>query len=216
MATRTTAEEVDKLVRLVKLLGIGFVALFLALVVHTMYVTVRLEEALRHSSPAELEAEDSARNDLYHLAEKPVEGQVVYVPAYSHIYHGDGDPYQLAITLSVRNTSQDNEIVVKSIRYFDTKGAQVKAYLDKPVRLPALGTTEIVVERDDTSGGSGANFLVEWHAKTPVTEPIIEAVMIATSSHQGISFARRGSVISVATPNNGANPGPPASGEAPK
>lgn len=213
MASRTTAEEVEALVRQVKLLGIGFIVLVVALVVYTAFVTVRIEETLRHSSPAELEADDSARRDLYHLAAKPVEGQVVYVPAYSHIYHGDGDPYQLAITLSVRNTSKDHEIVVKSISYFDTKGAEVKSYIDKPVRLPALGTTEVLVERDDTSGGSGANFLVEWHAKTPVTEPIIEAVMIATRERQGISFARRGSVISVAKPDKGANT---AQGEAPK
>lgn len=95
----------------------------------------------------------------------------------------------------------DSEIVVQTVRYFDTKGKEVKSYLDKPVRLPALGTTEVLVERDDASGGSGANFLVEWYANNPVTEPIIEAVMIDTNSQQGISFARRGSVISEAVPD---------------
>jgi hypothetical protein len=147
-----------------------------------------------------LEGDEMARGDLFHLTANPVEGQVVYVPAYSHIYHGEGKPYPLAITLSVRNTSITDEIVVKSVRYFNTKGKEVKSYLTKPVRLPALGTTEVLVTRNDTSGGSGANFLVEWYANKPVTEPIIEAVMIDTDSQQGISFARRGSVISEVVP----------------
>ena len=34
-----------------------------------------------------------------------VKGQTIYVPAYSHVYHGDRQqPFQLAVTLSVRNT----------------------------------------------------------------------------------------------------------------
>ncbi|NNE00465.1 MAG: DUF3124 domain-containing protein [Pirellulaceae bacterium] len=183
-----------------KLLIGGVVALFVVpLIIYAIYMEQRLgafEDTLRHRGPQTLQVDEITRGDLFHLAANPVEGQVVYVPAYSHIYHGDGDPYLLTITLSVRNTSMDDEIVVKSVRYFDTNGKEVKSYLEKPVRLPALGTTEVLVERDDASGGSGANFLVQWYANNPVTEPIIEAVMIDTNSQQGISFARRGSVIS--------------------
>ena len=124
------------------------------------------------------------------------------MPAYSHVYHGAGDPYQLAITLSVRNTSFEHEIVVSSLRYFDTKGREVKSFLAKPVRLPALGTTEVLVGRDDTSGGSGANFVVEWRSKVPVSEPIVEAVMVATSSQQALAFVRRGTVIKQAAPSS--------------
>lgn len=178
-------------------------ALFLLLLVipltfYAFYLDRRLDsfqDSLRHSPPQELESDEDSRSDLYHLAANPTYGQLVYVPAYSHVYHGEGEPYLLTITLSVRNTSVDDAIVVKAVSYYDTKGRKVKSYLDEPVRLPALGTTEIVVDRDDTSGGSGANFLVEWYANAPVTEPIIEAIMIDTGSHQGISFARRGSVI---------------------
>ncbi|HSR51589.1 MAG TPA: DUF3124 domain-containing protein [Acidobacteriota bacterium] len=182
----------------------ALVAFFVPLIVYTIYLDQRLdafEETLRHNPPEALEADDLPRFDLYHLAANPVEGQVVYVPAYSHVYHQSGVPHLLTITLSVRNTSLDTEIIVKSVRYFNTRGNEVRSYLTKPVRLPALGTTEVVVERDDASGGSGANFLVEWYANSPVTEPIIEAVMIDTKSRQGISFARRGSVISEAVPD---------------
>lgn len=205
------SEDVKAFVWQMRLMGLGFVVLVVVVIAYTIAGTSQVEK-YPHHPPERLEPVVVERNDLYHLTAQPVEGQIVYVPAYSHVYHGKGEPYQLTITLSVRNTSMDQEIVVTSIRYFDTHGKEVKAYLDKPVRLPALGTTEVVVERDDTSGGSGANFLVEWHATTPVTEPIIEAVMISTSSRQGISFARRGSVISVAVPHDEETV-PPAEGD---
>ncbi|MCA9066146.1 MAG: DUF3124 domain-containing protein [Planctomycetaceae bacterium] len=185
-----------------KLLIAGFVALLVVpLIVYAFYLERRLEtfeDSLRPSSPQELESDETVPGNRYPLVAHTVTGQVVYVPVYSHIYHGVGQPHLLTITLSVRNTSMEHEIVVRSMRYFDTKGREVKSYLDRPVRLPALGTTEVVVERDDASGGSGANFLVEWYARSPVTEPIIEAVMIGTSSRQGISFTGRGTVISEA------------------
>lgn len=204
MTQRKTVEDVEALMRRMKLLVMAIAVVFCApLIIYAFYLDRRLdafEKTLRHSPPEALEVADVSRGDLYHLTANPVEGQVVYVPAYSHVYHGAGDPYLLTITLSVRNTSMDSEIFVQAVRYFDTKGNEVKSYLDKPVRLPPLGTTEVLIERDDASGGSGANFLVEWYSNTPVTEPIIEAVMIDTKSQQGIAFVRRGSAISEAVP----------------
>lgn len=199
MTRKMTVEDVDAFMRQFKLMLAGIVLLLgVAFLIYAFYLDRRLdafEATLRLSPPQELPAEEVDRGGLFHLTTNPVEGQIVYVPAYSHVYHGDGKPNLLTITLSVRNTSMDKEIVVRSVRYFNTKGREVRSYLDQPVRLPALGTTEVLIERDDASGGSGANFLVEWFADQPVTEPIIEAVMIDTGSQQGISFVRRGSVI---------------------
>ena len=199
MTTKKTAEDIDTFVRQMKLLIAGIIVLFvIPLVIYGVYLNRRLdtfETRLQPNPPDQLEEDAAARGDLFHLTANPVAGQLVYVPAYSHVYHGNTKPHLLTITLSVRNTSLDSEIVVRSVNYYDTKGKRVRSYLKQPVRLPALGTTEVVVERRDASGGSGANFLVEWHAEKPVTEPIIEAVMIDTNSQQGISFVRRGSVI---------------------
>jgi hypothetical protein len=50
--------------------------------------------------------------------------------------------------------------------------------------------------RQNTTGGSGASFLVQWFAKESVSDPVIETVMIDTSSQQGISFVRTGHVLS--------------------
>ncbi len=132
----------------------------------------------------------------------PTQGQVVYVPAYSHIYHQRGRPQLLTVTLSVRNTALDGEIVLTSVRYYDTEGKLVRSYLEKPLSVGPLATTEFVVEREDTSGGSGANFIVEWSSGEPVTEPIIEAVMIDTSGNQGISFVREAAVIQEIAPTD--------------
>lgn len=124
------------------------------------------------------------------------QGQTVYVPAYSHIYHQDGRPHPLTITLSIRNTNLHSEIVVDSVAYHDSQGKKLRSYLDSPLRLKPLGTTAFLVERDDVSGGVGASFIVEWSSENATTPPVIESVMIDTSSQQGLSFARAGVKIS--------------------
>lgn len=119
--------------------------------------------------------------------------RVVYVPDYSHIYHGSNlRRFALTTTLSIRNTDPDRSITVTSVRYYDTEGELDRRFLEEPRRLDPLGTVEFVVAEHDTSGGSGANFIVEWSADRPVSQPVIESVMISTRSGQGLSFTSRG------------------------
>ena len=124
-------------------------------------------------------------------------GQIVYVPTYSHIYHGDRqEEFLLAITLSVRNTSLTDAIVIRSVRYHNSGGKLVKQFTEGNLQLSPLATTGFFIPAEDSSGGSGANFIVEWTTdKQNVTEPIIEAVMISTRLQQGISFTAPGRVI---------------------
>jgi len=121
---------------------------------------------------------------------------VVYVPVYSHVYYQGGSPYQLETTLSIRNTDLDQAIYLNSVDYFDTSGKLVKTYLDRPIRLRPLQTIEFLVERRDSSGGSGANFLVAWLSELQVDKPLVEAIMVGTAGTQGICFARTGIQIS--------------------
>jgi hypothetical protein len=122
--------------------------------------------------------------------------QSVYVPIYSHIYYRDARrTIPLAATLSIRNTDSDHPIVVTSVRYYDSDGKLLRRYVEQPVQLAPLASKDYVVEEGDLSGGSGANFIVEWNAETPVALPVIEAVMISTVSTQGISFLSMGRVI---------------------
>ncbi|MHC5729891.1 MAG: DUF3124 domain-containing protein, partial [Nostoc sp.] len=94
-------------------------------------------------------------------------GQTIYVPAYSHIYHYNRQEiFNLAVTLSIRNTDLVNPIIISSVRYYDSAGKLVKQYLERPIQLDALASTDFFINRHDTSGGLGANFIVEWVAQT--------------------------------------------------
>jgi hypothetical protein len=126
---------------------------------------------------------------------------MLYVPVYSHIYYG-GKAYggrrrfELAVTLSIRNTDPQQPITVLSARYYDSDGKLLQDYLAQPLRLGPLASTEVFVEESDVRGGAGANFLVEWRAAEPVNTPVVEAVMIGTSGTQGLSFVSPSRVIS--------------------
>ena len=123
-------------------------------------------------------------------------GQTIYVPIYSHIYYENRQKYfDLAATLSIRNTDLTNPMIVTAVRYYDSNGKLIRQYIERPIQLDALASTNFVVDRNDTSGGSGANFIVEWVAKTDISEPIVEAVMIGSALQQGISWISPGKVI---------------------
>lgn len=123
-------------------------------------------------------------------------GQTVYVPAYSNVFSGPRKlPFQLAATLSIRNTDPSASFRVASIDYYDTNGRLVRRYLEKPFVLGPLASTYIHIEEKDVSGGFGANFIVRWVAGKVINSPIIECVMIGATSGQGISFVSHGQEI---------------------
>jgi hypothetical protein len=123
-------------------------------------------------------------------------GQTVYVPIYSQIYTVEQRrTIDLTATLSLRNTDLTQPIIITSVNYFNSRGEQVRKYLEQPVELNPLAATEFVVDQQDASGGTGAAFVVEWVAQTPVSTPVIEAVMIHTLGNQGLSFVSQGRVI---------------------
>jgi len=130
------------------------------------------------------------------LGQERSKGQLLYVPCYSHIYHGvKTRAIGLTITLSVRNTDPAGTVTVTGVDYHDTSGKLVKAHLDKPMRLEPLMTAEFIVPESDSTGGSGANFMVTWKSDAPVDPVLVEAVMIGTSGQQGISFTSRGVAV---------------------
>lgn len=125
-------------------------------------------------------------------------GQTVYVPLYSHIYAEErfrDKPFNLTATLSVRNTDPSLGLRLTGVDFYDSAGKKLRAFLAGPVDIEPLGSTSYLVPESDTSGGLGAKFLVHWEADAPVTEPIIESIMIGTQLQQGISFVSRGRVI---------------------
>ena len=111
------------------------------------------------------------------------------MPVYSHIYIGDKErPFNLAVTLSIRNTDPRGILKLTAVDYYDTDGHLVRHYLDAPVEMKPLASMRYVVAEKDVEGGSGANFLVRWEALDAINVPVVESVMIGAQSGQGISF----------------------------
>jgi hypothetical protein len=121
--------------------------------------------------------------------------QIVYVPVYSHLNSSERSPQLLETTLSIRNSDPVHSINILSTRYFDTEGNKLQDYLQSPLTLKPLQSTEFLIDKKDNRGGSGANFIVEWASDIPVYEPIIEAIMIG-SKGSGISFKSTGRPLS--------------------
>ena len=157
-----------------------------------------LEDKLDEQSAAVLPEEGTPGIEI-------VEGQTVYVPVYSHINADGGKRYLLETTLSIRNTDPDQPISIKSVKYFGTDGEMLREFVDGAMPLAALATAEFLVEKQDVSGGSGANFIVQWDAEEPVYEPLIEAVMVGFAGPKGFAFTSPGRVLADRSTKTGAH-----------
>ena len=115
-------------------------------------------------------------------------GQLLYLPCYSQVYLLDGRPYNLAITLSLRNTSTKEKLIISSVAYHNRNGELVKELCPKEVELAPLSVAEVFVHEEDKSGGSGASFLIRWCAEKPISAPVVEAAMVGSSGALGVSF----------------------------
>lgn len=123
-------------------------------------------------------------------------GQTLYVPIYTHGYQLDRSiVFQLTATLNIANSDPDNPIVLSSVRYYDSVGKLVRTYIDQPVLLAPLATTDFVISTEHPTGSSGTGFVVEWVAEHEVAPPVVEAVMVGTISSQGFSFVSTGRVV---------------------
>ena len=54
-----------------------------------------------------------------------------------------------------------------------------------------METIHYVIEQQDNSGGSGANFLIEWYSKKQLN-PLFQAVMVGGLGAQAFSFTTEG------------------------
>lgn len=127
--------------------------------------------------------------------------QLIYLPVYSHIYHGSLDrkgrpaKVMLSALVSIRNTDPKRPIRVSSARYFDTEGRLLREFVPVPRNVPPFGTFELFVEQHDDSGGSGANFAIAWEAEAAVSPPLVEAVHAAVEGARSLLFATTGRPI---------------------
>jgi hypothetical protein len=157
--------------------------------------------AARAQTPA-----DSPYSNKDSLAEEPSLEKLalrhtVFVPAYSTIRLGSGKGIvQLATTLSIQNTSEENSLILLRVDYIGTAGNLLHRFLERPIAIRSLGSVQAFVAAEDTRGGTGANFIVEWATNGKMTEPLVEAVMVGTNGAQGFSFTSRGQTRTLAAP----------------
>ena len=130
-------------------------------------------------------------------AEPGPHGELIYIPIYSSIFYQDSKrTLELAATLSIHNVDPDHSLALTKVDYYNTKGDLIRKYLEKPLVLKPLETKNFVIDKSDTTGGTGANFLVEWRAKDEaIVSPLLEALMINVASSQSLSFTSQGKVI---------------------
>ena len=118
---------------------------------------------------------------------------IIYVPIYSDIYIDiTNQKSLLAATLSIRNTSFKDSLFVSKIDYFDSNGSLVRSYIKKPIGIAPMGTVNYGIEKNDDTGGSGANFIVALKAKNKNVRPLIQAIMIGEYSNKGFAFSTDG------------------------
>ena len=121
----------------------------------------------------------------------------VYIPVYSDIYsESKNTRFNLTATLSLRNTSLKHSFYISAVDYYDSEGVNTKNFLKTPIILTPMQSVEYVIDEHDTSGGTGANFVVYWGAENENIQPIFEGIMISTNGQQGISFSTIGVSIS--------------------
>lgn len=121
--------------------------------------------------------------------------RLVYVPVYSRLFLAKASFWEMAASLSIRNTDTDQTLFVHEINYVDTAGDVIEHYLETPYQLDPMATATLTLPQWDERGGTGANFLVRWSGESGINKPIIEAVMAGTRGTQSFSFVRAGQEI---------------------
>lgn len=121
-------------------------------------------------------------------------GQNLYLPIYSHIWHGEMDKTGLpmkaliSISVSIRNTDPVKSIRISSAQYYGTDGKKIKEYVTSPKTIGPMGTYELFIPRSDDTGGSGANFVISWKSDTPSSPPIVEGIHANLPAGRSIAF----------------------------
>lgn len=121
-------------------------------------------------------------------------GQTLYLPIYSHLWHGNtdrsgkADQAQLSALVSIRNTDAGKSLRISSAKYYDTDGKLLREFLPAARLVPPLGTLELLVERREAEGGSGANFIIRWQTDDEINPPVVEAVHADLYGLKPVSF----------------------------
>ncbi len=116
-----------------------------------------------------------------------------YLGVYSQVYSKNAhNMVGLTVTVSLRNTHNEDTAYVLSTKYYDTHGKMIRNYFEKPIYILPMETLQIIIPELDIEGGSGGNFIIDWAVTDSKFPPIFDAVMISTLGQQGLSFTSHG------------------------
>lgn len=128
-------------------------------------------------------------------------GQRLYLPIYSHIWHGEmdknGQPMKIlmSVSVSIRNTDSAKSIRIISAQYFDTNGIKLREYVTTPKTIGPMGTYELFIPRSDDTGGSGANFVINWKSDKPASPPVVEGFHANLPVGRSIAFTSSARIL---------------------
>ena len=128
-------------------------------------------------------------------------GQSLYLPIYSHIWHGDiarnGERAKtlVSVSVSIRNTDPVKPLRITSAQYYDTDGNKLKEFVATPKVIGPMGTLELFVARSDDTGGAGANFLIAWKSDVPMNPPVVEGLHANMPAGRSIAFVTTARVL---------------------
>lgn len=193
--------------RLLKILAAGMVAFgawgfVIGFALHWAERRWPSDEGRRSVAEAELRPEREQFRPLGDGAGAAAHRGTTYVPIHSTVYLGEREAQAgLAVTLSLRNTSPTHDLLVHRLDFFDAAGKLVVRLAEGTHAVPAMATAQFFIDRRDPSGGSGANYLVEWSVPEGGSEPVIEAVMVGRSATgAGLIIVSRGMPVTAARP----------------
>ncbi len=116
-----------------------------------------------------------------------------YLSTYSQIYtRNEYISFDLTVLVSLRNVSSTDTVYITKASYYNTKGKMIHEYLDFPIYLGPLESTEIVIDENDIAGGTGSSFMFSWRGKKDTDEPLFEGIMFSTLGPKGLSFTTKG------------------------
>ena len=117
-----------------------------------------------------------------------------YLPIYTSVFTRSQNQHKpVTTTVSIHNINVKDSLFVNKINYYNTEGEFVRSYIENPIFIRPMETINIVVHQADNSGGTGANFLIDWVLNNQESNPpLIDALMISTTGQHGLSFTTRG------------------------
>ena len=90
--------------------------------------------------------------------------------------------------VSIHNTDLDKPLKLLSARYYSTEGKFLRNFISSPRILKPMETLELLVERRDVVGGSGANFVIQWESEVPISPPLVQALHVELQTNRAIVF----------------------------